>query len=193
MNLQSLIQNNRSYRRFDANTNISEQILLELIDLTRYTSSARNAQPLRYIISNEKEKNDLIFPTLAWAGYLNDWDGPKESERPVAYIIVLAETELKGSFTLFDAGLATQSILLGAVERGFGGCIIGAVNKEKLREILDLENSLEIVCVIALGKPAEKVVVEEMKNNDFKYWRDDKGTHHVPKRSLNDILRDLDC
>lgn len=183
-----LIRNNRSYRRFDANYVIDRQTLLELVDLTRYTSSARNAQPLRYFLSAEKEMNDMIFPTLAWAGYLKDWDGPSHQERPTAYIVVTADTELKGSFTMFDAGLATQSILLGAVDNGLGGCIIGAVKKEKLSEIIGLKKSLEVICVVALGKPDETVVIEEMTTDDFKYWRDEKEIHHVPKRNLKDIL-----
>lgn len=188
MDLHTLIQKNRSYRRFDASHIISRQTLLELVDLTRYTSSARNAQPLRYFLSEEKELNDLIFPTLAWAGYLKDWDGPVEAERPTAYIVIAIESASKGSFTMFDAGLATQSILLGAVNKGLGGCIIGSIKKEKLSEIINLNESLEIIGVIALGKPVETVIIEEMKNEDIKYWRDEEGKHHVPKRNLNDTL-----
>ncbi len=188
MNLQELIRNNRSYRRFDASYVINKQTLLEMVDLTRYVSSARNAQPLRYYLSNEKEMNESIFSTLAWAGYLKDWDGPAETERPAAYIVITVEKDLNSSFTLFDAGLATQTILLKAVEKGLGGCIVGAVKKEKLREIIDLDQQFEIVCVLAIGKPAETVVIESMKNGDFKYWRDEEGVHHVPKRELNELI-----
>ncbi len=188
MDIQTLIHTNRSYRRFDATHVIDKQTLLELVDLTRYTPSARNAQPLRYFVSYEKTMNDLIFPTLAWAGYLRDWDGPSEQERPTAYIVIAVDSPQKDQFTLYDTGLATQSILLGAVEKGLGGCIIGSAKKEKLSKIIGLSESMEILGVIALGKPAETVVVEEMVDNDFKYWRDQEGIHHVPKRKLEDIL-----
>ncbi len=190
MNPESLIRINRSYRRFDANHPVDRSTLLELIDLTRYTSSARNAQPLRYFLSCEKEMNDLIFPNLAWAGYLKNWEGPEKQERPTAYIVLLEEIALKSTYTLFDAGLATQSILLGAANQGLGGCIIGAVKREKLREIIHLDESFDIVAVIALGKPAEIVMIEEMQNDDFKYWRDAGGVHHVPKRKLDNIIVD---
>ncbi len=188
MNLKELIRSNRSYRRFDGCYPILHSTLLELVDLTRYTSSARNAQPLRYFLSSEKEMNDLIFPHLAWAGYLKSWDGPSEQERPTAYIIIVEEIALSGTFTPFDAGLVCQSILLGATEWGLGGCIIASVKKEKLRNIIQLDPAYEILLVIALGKPMETVVIDEMTDNNFKYWRDEENIHHVPKRNLEDIV-----
>lgn len=82
-----------------------------------------------------------------------------------------------------------QNILLGAVALGLGGCIIGSIDREKLRMSLEIAEHLEILLVIALGKPKEKVVIETVgKNSDIKYWRDKKGTHHVPKRPLKDII-----
>lgn len=188
MDIRSLIKNNRSYRRFDGSYEIKEKILFDLVDLVRYTSSSKNIQPLRFFLSADKPTNEEIFNTLAWAGYLKDWDGPSENERPSAYIVVVVENEMKDPYTLFNAGLAVQSILLGAVDKGLGGCIIGAVKKDKLKKIIHLNDKYEIICVIALGKPVEKVVIENMKDNDVKYWRDPQGTHHVPKRKLEDIV-----
>lgn len=191
MNIRTLLERNRSYRRFDPSVTISSEQLRRWTDLTRYAASARNMQPLRYVLSSEKELNDRIFPLTAWAGYLKDWPGPAEDERPAAYIIMCKETALADAHTLFDAGLAAQSILLGATEEGFGGCIIGAVNRSKLREVLNLPEAYEILYVIALGKPAETVVIEELADNDIKYWRDENSVHHVPKRKLNDLILEV--
>lgn len=188
MNIRTLLERNRSYRRFDASAPLTAGQLKEWIELTRYTASARNMQPLRYTISTEKAVNDAIFPLLAWAGYLKDWAGPAEEERPAAYIVQCKENALADAHVLFDAGAAAQAILLGAVEAGYGGCIIGAVNKPKLRALLQLSEAYEILYVLALGKPAEKVVIEEAETSDIRYWRDENGVHHVPKRKPGDLI-----
>jgi len=158
-----------------------------MINAARLSASARNAQPLKYFLSNAAEINEKIFPSLAWAGYLKDWPGPAPGERPSAYIVQLHDTTITGNY-FCDDGIAAQSILLTAVEKGLGGCIIASVKKEQLAKTLDLPGHLEIIQVIALGKPAEKVVIEEMQQGDIKYWRDENGIHHVPKRPLEELI-----
>jgi nitroreductase len=185
--LQYLVLKNRSYRRFDESVKISIEQLWAWIDLARLSASGRNAQPLKYILSADKTKNDKIFSTLGWAAYLKDWDGPVEGERPTAYLVQLLDTAIGNNFYC-DDGIAMQSILLGAVEEGYGGCIFRTINKPKLTELLTIPEQYQIINVIALGKPVETVVIEEMKEGDFKYWRDPEGVHHVPKRSLDEII-----
>jgi nitroreductase len=159
-----------------------------VVDLARLSASGANLQPLKYILSCDPEKNDLVFPHLSWAGYLEDWDAPPEGERPSAYIIILGDKSIKPSFGC-DHGIAAQSILLGATEMGLGGCIIGSIQREKLRKALGFPYDYEVLLVIALGKPKERVVLEEVgPEGSIKYWRDEEGTHHVPKRALNDII-----
>jgi len=144
-------------------------------------------QPLKYLVSAEEKTNDQIFPLLGWAGYLTNWKGPQEGEEPTAYILVLHDKSLaEGHYC--DDGIAMQSILLGAVEDGFGGCIIGSFNKVKAARIFDLPENLEILWIIALGKPAEPVVLETAQGNNIKYWRDENQVHHVPKRPLEEII-----
>ncbi len=190
--IKNLIFKNRSYRRFVQSERIETNFLLELVDLARLSPSARNQQALKFLISNEVEKNEQIFSQLAWAGYLKDWKAPKEGEKPAAYIVILADTNIAkldlASWVYTDLGIACQSILLGAVENELGGCIIAAVNRPKLSEILELPNNLKILSVIALGKPKEEIIIDEIKNNDIKYWRDENKTHHVPKRNLDEIV-----
>jgi nitroreductase len=185
--IRELILKNRSYRRFDQSEKISESQLGEWIDLARNSASARNAQPLKYILSTEETLNSQIFELLAWAGYLTTWSGPEEGERPSAYIVVLNDTHIAGNY-FCDDGIAIQSILLGATEAGYGGCIIHSVNRNKLRELLNLSEQYEILYVVALGKPKETVVLDEVKDGDIKYWRDENQVHHVPKRSLEEII-----
>jgi len=188
--LRDLIVKNRSCRRFYQEVGVEGQVLRELVDLARLSASAGNIQPLKFILSCESQKNALIFPHLAWAGYLEDWPGPCEGERPPAYIIILGDTEKSKSFGC-DHGIAAQSILLGAVERGLAGCIIGLVQREGLRKALDIPSRYEILLVLAIGKPKETVVLETVGHGgDIKYWRSSDGIHHVPKRPLDDIILD---
>ncbi|MFW6043798.1 MAG: nitroreductase family protein [Marinilabiliaceae bacterium] len=186
-NLKDLIRKNRSYRRFYQDVSIPQYMLEEFVDLARLSPSARNAQTLKFFISCDAETNARIFPTLSWAGYLKEWKGPAEGERPSAYIIIFNDTTISDNY-FCDDGIAAQSILLGAVEQGFGGCIVGSVDRLKLTEELNVPSHLRIVEVIALGKPREEVSIEEMKDGDIKYWRDKAGVHHVPKRPLEEII-----
>lgn len=186
--LKELVLKNRSYRRFYQEFTIDRQTLVELVDLARLSASALNLQPLKYMLSCDPQKNAVIFKHLAWASYLKDWPGPEEGERPAAYIIILGDTAITKSFGC-DHGIAAQSILLGATEKGLGGCIIANVRRRELSEALQIIPRYEILLVIALGKPKEKVIIEPIgSDGDIRYWRDSEGVHHVPKRSLEEII-----
>ncbi len=188
MELRNLVLRNRSYRRFHQEVAIDHETLRQLVDLARLCASGANLQPLRYILSADSSKNSLIFPQLGWAGYLTEWPGPSEGERPAAYIVILGDKRIKQSFGC-DPGIAAQTILLGATERGLGGCIIGSIHADRLREVLDIAPHYEVLLVVALGKPKETVVLEAIgPDGDIKYWRDEEGRHHVPKRALDDII-----
>jgi nitroreductase len=191
MMLRDLIVKNRSYRRFQQGVAVDLQTLRELADLARLSASAGNMQPLRYILACDPEKNALVFSTLAWARYIENWPGPPEGERPSAYIIVLEDRQVDHPLRC-DHGIAAQSILLGATEKGLGGCIIGSINKLNLRNALNIPVRYDILLVIALGRPKEKVQIEKLgTDGDVKYWRDSEGVHHVPKRALDEIILPL--
>jgi nitroreductase len=167
---------------------IELETLRELVDLARLSASAGNQQPLKYILSCDPQKNALIFSHLAWAAYLKDWPGPAEGERPSAYIILLGDKEISQSFGC-NHGIAAQSILLGAAEKGLGGCMIASIKRQELAEALNIPPRHEILLVLALGKPQETVMLETVgPDGDIKYWRDSEGRHHVPKRTLDEII-----
>lgn len=187
-NFHDLVLKNRSYRRFDESHTISRESLVKLISLARCTASAGNRQPLKYLLSSDPETNDRVFSCLAWAGYLKDWDGPAPGERPSAYITILLDQTIAKD-PMCDDGIAAQTILLGAVEAGLGGCIIASIQRERLRRELEIPENLGIRLVLALGKPAERVVLEDIDpGGDIRYWRDEEGTHHVPKRMVDALI-----
>jgi nitroreductase len=186
--IEDLIKGNRSCRRFYQDEAISLDTLKRLVNLARMSASAANLQPLKYLLANDPAKNAAIFSCLAWAGYLTDWPGPVEGERPSAYLIILGDTAITKNFGC-DHGIAAQSILLGAREKGLGGCMLGSIHKDRLRELLSLPERYDILLVIALGKPKEEVALEEVgPEGSIKYWRDEQGVHHVPKRRLEEII-----
>ncbi|MGA7577374.1 MAG: nitroreductase family protein [Desulfobaccales bacterium] len=186
--ITELIKGNRSYRRFHQEVPVTLGTLKDLVDLARLSASAANLQPLKYLLSCEPCGNADIFSCLAWAGYLKDWPGPSEGERPAAYIVILGDTEISKNFGC-DHGIAAQSILLGARAQGLGGCMLGSIQRDRLRQIFQIPENLEILLVIALGRPKETVVLEEVApGGSIKYWRDAAEVHHVPKRRLQDII-----
>lgn len=186
--IEELVEKNRSCRRYIQSHRVTQKTLKDLVNLARLSPSASNMQPLKYILSSDPETNKKIFSCLAWAGYLKDWPGPEEGEKPPAYIIILGDHSVSTNFWC-DHGIASQSMLLGAREKGLAGCILGAINKKKLAKLLNIPDNFEILLALAIGKPKEKIVIETVeKKNDIKYWRDKNSIHHVPKRKLEDII-----
>lgn len=186
--IKDLVYKNRSYRRFHQDVPIELETLHQLVDLARHSASGANKQSLKYILSCDNRTNELIFKRLAWAAALKDWPGPKQGERPSAYVVLLGDTSIHTDF-FCDHGIACQSMLLGAVEQGLGGCILGSINRDKLREDLNIEERFTILLVLALGKPKEEVRIEYIASGgDTTYWRDEAGIHHVPKRPLGEII-----
>ena len=186
--LKDLIHKNRSYRRFYQDKPVELETLRELIDLARLSASGANFQPLKYILSCNVESNERIFPHLAWAGYIKEWKGPAEGERPAAYITILGDTEIRKEFGV-DHGIAAQSIMLGATEQGLGGCMIASIDRVALRKALDIPEQYKILLVLALGVPKEQVVIEEIgPDGNIRYYRDVEGVHHVPKRPLDELI-----
>mmetsp|Transcript_8215 Transcript_8215/g.4353 ORF Transcript_8215/g.4353 Transcript_8215/m.4353 type:complete len:193 (+) Transcript_8215:831-1409(+) len=191
--IKELIKGNRSFRRFDESQRVDKETLKWLVNLARLSGSAANIQPLKYIISSNQNTNSMIFSCLSWAVYLKDWHGPEDGQRPAAYIVILQDRTLsKDDWCYYDCGIASQSILLGAREKGLGGCMVGSINKKKLSKALKIDPHFKILLVIAIGVPAEKVVIETVNtNNNIRYYRCSNDIHHVPKRKLEDII--IEC
>ena len=186
--IKALIYKNRSYRRFHQDQKVTMETLEELVDLARHSACGANLQSLKYILSCEANTNALIFKRLGWAAYLKDWKGPAEGEQPVAYIVLLGDTTIHTNF-FCDHGIACQSMLLGAVEKGLGGCILASINRKGLQKDLAIGQHFEILLVLALGHPKETVQLEYIEpGGDIKYWRDEQSVHHVPKRPLDEII-----
>ncbi|HOJ09903.1 MAG TPA: nitroreductase family protein [Clostridiales bacterium] len=186
MSAYDIILRRRTIRKFKQDK-IERELLVKLVNAARHAPSGANMQPAKYLIIDDSNTVKKIFEHLKWAGYIAPHGDPKEGERPVAYIIVLADTRIRKSGYELDLGAAIQNILITAEEENIGTCWIGSVNREEVRQILDIPDELLINSVIALGYKAESSVAEE-ENGSIKYYKDNKGILHVPKRKLKDIM-----
>ncbi len=187
--IKDIALKSRSYRRFYEEEGILYDTLKELVDIARYVPSTVNSQPLKFKLVNDREENEKVFSTLAWAGLLKDWSGPEKGERPAAYIIILDDLAI-GKNKHLDVGITAQTIMLGAADMGLGGCMFGSIQKENLASLLDIDTEkYSIELVLALGKPKETVeIVNIGENGSTAYYRDENGVHYVPKRSLDDLI-----
>lgn len=188
MDVRELTLKNRSYRRFHQEVSVDTQTLRELVDLARISQSPWNQQAVRFLLCNNPAMNAEIFKRLVWASRMPEWGRPAEGERPAAYIIVVADKE-RGKIFNYDHVVAGISILLGAVERGLGGCLIGAFSQKKMHATLKLSDRYMPLLAIALGKPNETIVLDPVgPDGNTAYWNDEQGIHHVPKRALDDLI-----
>ena len=188
MDFKELVVRTRSVRRFDASRKIPCETLVSLVDSARLAPSGSNKQTKKYIVITCEDLLDKVFPMLKWAGYLTDWDGPEREERPVGYIVILQDKSLSQSNDV-DTGIVAESIVLQAASSGIGACMLASVDRKALMDLLDIDpDCFYINLVIALGYPAEFPVLEDVVDGDIKYYRDEKGVHHVPKRVLGDVL-----
>ncbi len=190
--LEELVLKNRTYRRFYENEAVSEETLRQLVNLARTVPSTANSQALKFALITGREDKAKVFECLGWAGALPDWDGPEEGERPAAYILVLCDQKIARNKPI-DDGIVSQTIMLGACEKGLGGCIFGNVKRKELAESLGINTEdYSIDLVIAIGRPKETVVITEVgSDGSTTYYRDENQVHYVPKRSLEELIVEL--
>ncbi len=183
---KDLVKATRSFRNFDPSVRIDDETMQELIELCRYTPSTANKQSIKFAYANSEEACAKIFAQLGWAGYLQD-KPPYNGNVPVAYILVCYDTDIAPELEI-DAGICAQTIVLGAMDKGIGACMLGNFKKAEITEIFVLPDHIKPRLVIALGRPAETVEIVDIKDGDVKYYREGYGKNIVPKRTLAEIM-----
>lgn len=189
---RDMVADSRSYRSFDESKRITKEELTELIETARLVPSAVNHQPLKYRFVYEKNECEEFLSLTKWAGLLKDIKLPPDNHHPAAFIVMCLDTDVCAMSELvsFDAGIAAQTIMLQACELGYGGCIIGAFDKEKAAEMLRLSKKSTPIVALALGVPDETVFICNTNNSSTAYFRDSAGVHFVPKRSADELIID---
>ena len=191
--LEQLVRKNRSYRGYDESVSVTSEQLYRLLSCVRLTPSSTNLQPLKFLVTNTPEENAKIFPYTKWAGKLSHLHLPYEGHRPTAYVVIFIDRTIAQNPTPFlkDVGIAAQTLLLGAVEQGLGGIMIGSFDHDAILKEFSLPDTLQPELVVALGKPDETIVLEYAEGGEVSYYRDAQDVHHVPKRPLKELILDL--
>ncbi len=190
MELMDLIRTNRTYRRFKQ-TAVSDEIIAEVLEAARNAASAANRQPLSYVVVKSQKKVEEVFALTKWAGYLPPEQGqPKKGEEPVLFIGVVENMDINKNCDT-DAGLAIANMRLAAWAHGVGSCIIGACNKLELSRMFGLTQNQVLHTVIAFGYPSHASSIEDMKNDDVKYYLDGNRNYVVPKRRIDDVVTEI--
>ncbi len=183
-----LVKATRSFRNFEPSYSLSDEFMRGLIELCRYTPSTANLQSIKFAYANTAEFCEKIFPMLGWAGYIKEDKPPYDGNVPTGYILLCYDTDISSNELEIDAGICAQTIVLGAMDKGIGACMIGSFDKSKATEIFSLPENIKPRLIIALGKPAETVEVVDIKDGDVKYYRESKDKHIVPKRTADELI-----
>ena len=191
MEFMELVRKNRSYRGYNENRPVTREELRKLVECARLCPSSVNAQPLKYRLVWQKEEVARLQEKTNWAKALTNITLPHPGMCPTAFIVICQDTGIDASLQRFqkDVGIVAQTMLLAAVEMGLGGCMIGNFNAGEVRQVLTLPETMAPLLVVAIGEPAETVVLTEVgPDGSVQYYRDENDVHYVPKRSLEDML-----
>ena len=188
--LESIIKANRSYRSFKKSERLPVALLRELVDICRYAPSSVNLQPLKYKIIHTEEDCAKIEPHVRYAKALKNITLPPKGHEPAAYIVIFLDTAIADNLLTFrrDVGIVAQTMLLCAVDKGYGGCMIGNFDAEDVSKICSAPEGYAPQLVVALGVPDEEIILELAEDGKVGYYRDENNVHHVPKRPLDEIL-----
>ena len=186
MSVYELILKRRTIRKFEQKA-IEKDSIIKMINAARLAPSGANLQPLKFIAVTSPEMCDKVFPLTKYAGYLKD-GGPKEGEKPMAYIVVLVDEKIRKDGAGEDAGAAIENMILTALDDGIAACWVANVSREELRKVLEIDDYLAINSVVALGYPMQESQEAEF-DGDVKYYLDETGKLHVPKRSMEEIFK----
>lgn len=184
-NLEKLLRKNRSYRGYDPSFEVREDQLRRIVAVNTQIPSARNSQALRFRLVTRNEAHKVL-PHIRLGGALPHLHLPYPGTQPEAFIVVMSAIE-PDHYIYIDLGISAQSMLLQATEIGLNGIMIGACDKERLQEELQLP--YRPLLVIALGRGNEQIrLVEIGAEESHSYYRDEAGVHYVPKVRLEDLI-----
>lgn len=181
--IEEAIKKKRTIRLFE-DKEVPYEVLEKCVDAARLSSSARNTQPLEYIIIDDKEVLNELMPLINFGGFISEDKKAVKGKKPKALIVIIVKKGAEDYYQ-FDVGISAQNIALVAYENKIGSCMMGAIDRDKIQEKLDIPEDYFVGLVIAIGYAAEEPVVEESSN--LEYYRKD-GVLHIPKRKLKDVL-----
>lgn len=191
MSIMESLVTRRTYRRFDQRP-VPQDVVEDMIEAVRLSSCGANRQAVRLVIIQKPEDVARVQPLVKWAAYLPPEQGtPKPEELPTLFVAVVQDTTIPGDLAT-DTGIALANLTLAAWDKGVGSCIMGAIDRPRLTELLGLADSEKLHTMVALGYPAHKAhIVPLTEATGVKYYLDAAGDYCVPKRPAQAIARSL--
>lgn len=191
MDIMELLNTRRTYRRF-AQKPVPADVIADMVEAVRLSSCGANRQAVRLVIASKPEDVARIQPLVKWAAYLPAEQGtPKPEEQPTLFVAVVQDTTIPGDLDT-DTGIALANLTLAAWAKGVGSCIMGAIDRPRLTELLGLKEGEKLHTMVALGYPTHgSRIVPLTAVTGVKYYLDENRDYCVPKRSAEEIARYL--
>lgn len=155
-----LLRRRRSVREFTDEA-VDDATLNKIIELARWAPSSYNRQAFYFKIVRDRE-------TVDWLGDFKGDNSAPIKRAPMAVAIV-ADCE-STPLPVEDGTLLTHQFMLAAAWHGLGTCWIGHMNRDEIKERLEIPNAHHLVTVTPLGYPAG-VVEAPGRNPVEKYIR----------------------
>ena len=189
MDIMELLAGRRTYRRF-LQKPVPAGVVADMVEAVRLSSCGANRQAIRLVVVQSPAMVAKVQPLVKWAAYLPPEQGvPKPGEQPVLFVAVVQDASIPGDKDT-DAGIALANLTLAAWAKGVGSCIMGAIDRPRLTELLGLSENETLHSMVALGYPAHAArVVPLTVATGVKYYLDVNRDYCVPKRAAADIAR----
>ncbi|MFX1308063.1 MAG: nitroreductase family protein [Promethearchaeota archaeon] len=135
------LKGRRSIRSFQDKP-IKEKELEMILEAGRWTPSASNRQPWEFIVIKNKQTLLKLAKSLSYGRFMK--------EVPIA-IAIVAKIKTSPKWYLIDTSLVSMNMMLMAWSLGIGTCWIGAMNREKAKDIIGLGENDHLLTVLPFG------------------------------------------
>ena len=183
--VEELLLRSRSHRGYNKNYVVSRAELERIVGVCSRIPSGCNQQVLRFFLVTKESGADRVLPLIRLGAALPELHLPFPGTEPEAFIICCS-TAKESKLVDIDLGIALQSMALKAVEMGLNTLMIGAFNREKLQEALQLP--LEPLMLLAVGKGIDRIELVLTDEEAPRAYYRKEGVHYVPKVRPSDLI-----
>ncbi len=183
--LDELLLKNRSTRGYHKPYVVKREQLEKIVAVNTKIGSGCNRQVLRFRLVTKGDEASKVLENIKMGAALPELHLPFEGTEPEAFIIVCSTTA-ENKLVDIDLGMSLQTMMLKATEMGLSSLIIGAFNKEKLKEAFTLP--CDPVAVLCVGKGIEKFELVPIHENESHSYYRKNGIHYIPKVMLDELI-----
>jgi nitroreductase len=162
MRVDDAIRQRRSVRSYEER-DVPDELVEELLGLTRYAPSSMDGQPWRFVVVRDREIKERI------AAAKNDSCPPAKRRYPADFLVgapllvaVCVETKRSFDRARENGILAAATLMLAATARGLGSVYLSAYRngdcglQSRIGALLRLPEGFEPICLVPLGYPSEQ-------------------------------------